>query len=65
MGGDPFSHANLQTLCQKCHKKKTKEDVGKMAAMNRICKEVRKYFRSKKQGEKMTDYWKTVFTSSR
>lgn len=51
MGGDPLDIANQQTLCYPCHKKKTKKDVGQMAAMNRICKEIRG-LKSKKKREK-------------
>lgn len=45
MGGDPLDLKNQQTLCYPCHKKKTKKDVGQMALMNRICKEIKEHFK--------------------
>ena len=45
MGGNPFDHSNLQTLCQKCHKAKTKIDIGNIANINAICREVREYWK--------------------
>lgn len=47
MGGDPIDPKNQQTLCYPCHKKKTKIDVGQMAKMNRICKEIHEYWNQK------------------
>ena len=63
MGGDPLDINNQQTLCYPCHKKKTKKDVGQMAKMNRICKEIRGYWNSKKQQKKMDGYWENLFAS--
>lgn len=34
-GGEPFELANLQTLCHKCHKAKTKVEAGQRAEMKR------------------------------
>ena len=61
MGGDPLDINNQQTLCYPCHKRKTKKDVGQMAAMNRICKEIRNYFNYKKKQNKMNKYWNEIF----
>ncbi|MFX0172749.1 MAG: HNH endonuclease [Candidatus Hodarchaeota archaeon] len=62
MGGDPFDRENLQTLCEVCHKEKTKEDLRKIAYVNSICRELREYFLLRKQREKMEDYWKNIFS---
>lgn len=61
MGGHPFDHDNLQTLCQKCHKQKTKQDMRYMNQMNTLCRAIRKYFSDMKSNKKMSDYWETVF----
>ena len=63
MGGHPFSHDNLQTLCQKCHKKKTKTDMKYIHQMLMICKGIREYWNSKKQEEKMSKYWEKIMSS--
>ena len=61
MGGDPIDPANQQSLCYPCHKKKTKKDVGLMAQMNAICREIKANIRLKKQQKKMELYWSKIF----
>ena len=38
LGGHPWDTRNLQTICQECHKKKTKSDVGILAWWKRQAK---------------------------
>lgn len=57
MGGDPFNYDNLQTLCYKCHKIKTKEDMGKMAKMNAICKEIREIQVKQKRESRLLEFF--------
>ena len=57
MGGDPLDIANQQTLCYPCHKKKTKVDVGQMAKMNRINKEIIEYFKRKKREKQLMEFF--------
>ena len=64
MGGHPFDHNNLQTLCQVCHKKKTKQDMKYMNQMNTLCRAIRKYFSDTKSRDKMNDYWGEVFAKN-
>ena len=61
MGGHPFDHDNLQTLCRVCHKKKTKHDMQYMNQMNTLCRAIRDYFKDKKSRKKMSNYWEEVF----
>ena len=38
LGGEMFDEDNLRTLCNPCHKIKTKEDAGKLAQKKRLNK---------------------------
>ena len=38
LGGEEWDINNLQTLCSECHKKKTKEDIKKIAELRKIIK---------------------------
>lgn len=42
LGGDEWEIDNLQTLCKKCHKIKTKKDMGKIAIARRIDNQIKK-----------------------
>lgn len=62
MGGDPVVSKNQQTLCYRCHKVKTKQDVGQIAQINAVCREIRENIKLKKQQKKMENYWNTILT---
>lgn len=36
LGGDEWDMKNLQTLCEECHKKKTRRDIKKIAALRKV-----------------------------
>jgi len=38
LGGHPWDYRNLQSLCEDCHKKKTKSDIVILASWKRECK---------------------------
>ena len=57
MGGDPLDPNNQQTLCYPCHKKKSAVDVGQMAKMNRINKEIKEYFKRKKREKRLMEFF--------
>ncbi len=58
MGGNPFDPKNQQTLCYRCHKEKTKDDVRKISHVNAICREIKKKKELEEQQKKMANYWR-------
>lgn len=65
MGGDPVVSKNQQTLCYRCHKEKSKKDVGQIAQINAVCREIRGNIKLKKHQKKMENYWNTILTPRR
>lgn len=60
LGGSKYHSSNLWTLCNKCHKIKTKKDIKKITMHKRILREINEYWKIKNQNIKQENYWKTV-----
>ena len=60
LGGDEFDENNLQTLCVKCHKKKTKEDMKALAEINRKEKEEKERIKFEEKRAIYCGYWEKI-----
>lgn len=60
LGGAELDQINLQTLCVKCHKEKTKEDVKRLAEMRREEKARLEAIELEKKRERYAQYWDSL-----
>jgi len=60
LGGAEFDEDNLQTLCVKCHKEKTAEDMKALAEKNRKEKEEKERRKFEEKKAKYCEYWEKM-----